>query len=180
MRPWPKRKWPEAYSLQFLFIVRIARARLVREGQVRIARFVRGIGAVLKVLEDDVQVGQTGVRQHAHVVDQARDAPGREGAPGEAEQEDLVARNVVLRHEIVAGADVPGDALARRPADDFGHDSALGADAGFVEDQLRDLIRALGFDGATDARDVAGDGELAFVKAVVGVEPGSLWMISVA
>jgi hypothetical protein len=46
---------------------------------------------------------------------QAGEAPRREGTPGEAEEEDLIAGHVILREKHVAGADVVIDAQPHGP-----------------------------------------------------------------
>ena len=160
-----------AYPLKLFPILWIAAARLVREGHVRIAGLVAGVCAVLEVLEDHVEVRQPGSRQHPDVVDQPRHAPGRERAAREAHEEDLVAGDVVLRDEIVPGADVGRDALRGGAANRARQGAALRSDAGFVVGHLRDAVGAFDLQRAEDAGDVAGDGELALVEAVVGIEP---------
>ena len=164
----------DAYPLELLPVLRIAAAGLVRKRHVRVAGLVGGVRAVLEVLEDHVEEGQSGSRQQPDVVDQPGHTPGREGAAREAEQEDLVAGHVVLRDEIVPGADVGRDALRGGAAQGARHRAALRSDAGFVVGDLGDAVRALDLQRSQDAGDVAGDGELAPVEAVVGVKPRPL------
>ena len=59
-----------------------------------------------EVLVDDGEAREAALGEDAHVGDQAADAPGGEGAAGEAEQEDLVADVPVVGEKRIGLADV--------------------------------------------------------------------------
>lgn len=88
-------------------------------------------------------------RQQPNIRDERRDSTSGVGAATEAKEEDLIADLPVVAQEAVALADVQGDGVSRRAADEAVLDAAARADAGVVEDDLRGArLGVCGGDGA--------------------------------
>jgi hypothetical protein len=128
---------------------------------------------VQHILEDLGQVAQAPLGQDADGINQTRDSSGGEGAPGEADEVDLVSGGIVVGDEGVGLAHRLVEALADSTHDDAVDHTTLGAHALVVVDNLLDAGAVLGEDGAGDAGYVALDVELATDLAVVCIEPGA-------
>jgi hypothetical protein len=113
--------------------------------------------------------------KQADGADHAADASGGKGTAGEANQENLVGRAVIVLHVVVdekgvAPADVLGQTAGEAAAEDlFGDAPGAAADAGVIIDHLRVVLLALGRDGPSEASDVCWDLGMTMVKGVEGI-----------
>lgn len=170
------------YPSQLPPIPRIPNIPLPRKRHIGKRRPIPRIPRILKILKDLIKIRQPRLGQDPDRAYQAGNTPGRKRAAREAQQEDLVAGDVVVDDEVVGLADVFGETEPCAAADDAVVQADARADAGLVVDDLRDVRGGVGAEAAADARDVRGDlqafvgaadGQGGFLDAVVGVEPGS-------
>ena len=123
-----------------------------------------------------VHLGHVVVVALAHqaiAVHEASERAHGEGTPAEAEQEQLVARHMVVEDEAVDRADVVFNALAKGAAGELVERPA-GAHTAVVIDDLVHAVGAFGLHGARDLGHVGGPAFARRLVDLVALVPGAV------
>src|SRR5215470_1212871 len=96
-----------------------------------------------------------GFLDEAGLLDEAGQRPHRVGATAKAEEEDVIAGKIVVDQKLIGLLDIPGEAPAARAAEEA-IDDVVGADAGYVLDDLTFRWRWLGDDRPAEFQDIRG------------------------
>lgn len=113
------------------------------------------VANVLVVVKDAVEMVQALGREQTDRRDHVGGGAGGEGAAGEADEDDLVAVDVVGANEVVDKADVAVQTHAKGAAGELVNGIG-GAHAGKVRDDLVGSIRAVSAEAAGEPRHVGG------------------------
>ena len=123
----------------------------------------------LVVMEDVGELVQAGAVEESEGADHGGDGPSRECTAGEANDDNLIARVVVVADEAIALYNILGNANAEGPAEGVGDLGRLGSRARMVVDNLRHSRAAFVGHGARKAADISWGARAKVVTAKASV-----------